>query len=335
MAEWRRACGWVAWPVLLAATAMALAGWLALRDPRFDRVNDILPFWFTGGAIAAILLIVVDRPSRRSRGRSGNPGAILCLVILAASGLPPLVREAGAAIASEGEGAADAPGRRLTLIQFNVLKNNPDPEAAAAWVLHERPDIVTMAETLGSNRVMLRRLHAAYPYQVSCLSRMRCSTVILSRLPPLASGGLARGDPENQGALSAAWARFQGGGGPFTVVAVHMVRPWPWGNQDSGRLQLATFLAGIDHRRTIVAGDFNLTPWTVAMQRQDLLFGLHRQTRFLPTWPAMLGGTATPAILPIDHIYTGDDWRLVAIRRGPRLGSDHLPVVTTLDDIAR
>ena len=36
----------------------------------------------------------------------------------------------------------------------------------------------------------------------------------------------------------------------------------------------------------IVAGDFNSTPWSFSLRRQDRWFGLERRTRALPSWPA-------------------------------------------------
>ncbi|MGH7012300.1 MAG: hypothetical protein ACREEX_15810, partial [Caulobacteraceae bacterium] len=34
--------------------------------------------------------------------------------------------------------------------------------------------------------------------------------------------------------------------------------------------------------------------------------------------------------LPIDQVYAGDSWKTVSVKLGPRLGSDHLPVVVVL-----
>ena len=34
--------------------------------------------------------------------------------------------------------------------------------------------------------------------------------------------------------------------------------------------------------------------------------------------------------LPIDHVYAGRDWRTVRVQRGPRLDSDHYPVIVRL-----
>ena len=35
-------------------------------------------------------------------------------------------------------------------------------------------------------------------------------------------------------------------------------------------------------------------------------------------------------VLPIDHVYAGPGWRTVSVQRGPKLGSDHYPVIVTL-----
>jgi len=306
--------------LLVLFAVIAGAGWLAFRFPAFDLINNILPVWLAGGIVAAIVLFACRGWSRILIAGSA---------ILAVSGLPPVLRDlSGSARAVVDQDRAGSAGM-VKLAQFNVLKDNQTPQAVAAWVRHEHPDVVTMEETLGSSREILRLLRPLYPYQVSCLSRMRCSTVILSREAPSASGGLARGDPENRKTLSATWVRFDRNGHPFTVIAVHMMRPWPWGDQERGRLMLAAFLDTIDRKRTIIAGDFNTTPWAVAMREQDRMIAMPRYTHS-PTWPAMIDGTDTPPVLPIDHIYAGSDWRVTALRRGPRLGSDHFPLVATL-----
>ena len=92
---------------------------------------------------------------------------------------------------------------------------------------------------------------------------------------------------------------------------------------------------GPDLPHTILAGDFNLTPWTFALRRMDVQFGLTRRTRALATWPNRLPSHDNPAlmpfpILPIDQIYAGSAWRTESIRRGPRTTSDHYGVLATL-----
>jgi endonuclease/exonuclease/phosphatase (EEP) superfamily protein YafD len=81
----------------------------------------------------------------------------------------------------------------------------------------------------------------------------------------------------------------------------------------------------------IIAGDFNSTPWSFALRRQDRLFGIERRTRALATWPARTLRSEAPfPFLPIDHVYAGKGWRTVSMQRGPRLGSDHYPVIVVL-----
>lgn len=80
--------------------------------------------------------------------------------------------------------------------------------------------------------------------------------------------------------------------------------------------------------RAILVGDFNSTPWSFARRREDAALGMERRTHALPTWPA--NGLFGLAFLPIDHVYAGSAWDTVSITRGPRLGSDHYPVVAVL-----
>ena len=73
---------------------------------------------------------------------------------------------------------------------------------------------------------------------------------------------------------------------------------------------------------------------TAPIGASDGLFGLERRTRALFTWPAgrfsRLRFAAPFPILAIDQVYAGSDWKTVAVRRGPELGSDHYPVVVEL-----
>jgi len=86
--------------------------------------------------------------------------------------------------------------------------------------------------------------------------------------------------------------------------------------------------------RLIIVGDFNSTPWSFGRRRDDARLGVLRRTRNLFSWPAeRVSHNKLPApfpVLPIDHIYAGRGWATVSVRRGPRLGSDHYPVVAVL-----
>jgi endonuclease/exonuclease/phosphatase (EEP) superfamily protein YafD len=125
-----------------------------------------------------------------------------------------------------------------------------------------------------------------------------------------------------------------GPNGPYTVVGVHHSWPYPIGDQPAQVAATAKVIQRFDGRNTILAGDFNSTPWSNALREQDRRLGLVRITRALPTFPArVLARKSLEFPLPflaLDHLYVGSNWRTVSVRLGPRLGSDHYPVVAVL-----
>jgi endonuclease/exonuclease/phosphatase (EEP) superfamily protein YafD len=290
-----------------AALAIGLIGQAGRVSARADVVNFLAPVWLAAGLFAALLLLIAGT-TRRARWAAC--GALMALGLMALS-LRPV------ALHSE----AECPGAALSLVQFNVLNDNADIRPAVAWIEGTDADVVTLEEAAAELPV-IRMLSARYPYAVSCAPAMRCSTVILSRTPFLASGGLAQGDAENRKALSAAWATLATPSGPFTIVAAHLDRPWPWHSRKEDLTQLAGFVRGQGDETTLVSGDFNLPAWSFQLQHMTDALGLARAPD-IRSWPAT---SVLPALVAIDHILFGKRWRLDHIGRGPALGSDHYPL---------
>lgn len=93
--------------------------------------------------------------------------------------------------------------------------------------------------------------------------------------------------------------------------------------------QVAAIAAEMANEALVIAGDFNMTPWSPAYRALRHGSFLHSATRFARTWPA-------PApFIPLDHIlYRGQVQviRAEAWLGGPaRVASDHLPVVLELE----
>ena len=304
------------------AVTLALIGQAGRISAAADFLNQFTPVWLTLGLAAALVMAI-------GPGRLRLAGLGAAAVLIATGGL---------AVLAEGvTGGGPTPARRpgeVRLVQFNLLKQNSAPEAAAEWIRDQDPDVVVLEEVALSGARVRDLLRQDFPYETDCLSgRKRCSTVIMSATPPLAGDGLARGDPENRAALSAAWIRLQTAAGPLTVVGVHYGRPWPYGDQTGQREALSRFVRSASTDGMAIAGDFNMTPWTFAMRRQDEAWPLRRVTRGLPSWSGervgLPGGRTwvVPPLLPIDHVYLGRDWTATTVRRGPWLGSDHRPVM--------
>jgi endonuclease/exonuclease/phosphatase (EEP) superfamily protein YafD len=279
-------------------------------------LNHLEPIWLAGALIALLLWLAAGRQGRLAPAMAGA-AAIIALLQMA----PEL-------LAARAYARPDPKAETLKIIQFNAWSRNVDPVPTLRWVLAQDADVVVLEEALGSHEVV-QGLRRAYPYRRTCEGRTYCEVEMFSKAPPIASAGL-----EPTLGLAAAWATYQGPGEPFTVVGAHAPWPFPAGEQKAATQSLANAIAGLAKDRLIICGDFNSTPWSFALGRQDRLFGIERRTRALASWPARTLSFQAPfPVLPIDHVYAGKGWRTLSIRRGPRLGSDHYPVIVVLQAV--
>ncbi|WP_377355238.1 endonuclease/exonuclease/phosphatase family protein [Phenylobacterium terrae] len=306
------------------ALAMVVTGAFAALAAHGGRVSDRLDvaahfapiqLWMVLAGAALTLLTPRSRLRAATVGIAAV-GAPLALLLV----WPELTRaESRAPAGAEAD---------LKLIQFNIWGGrNRDLEGTLDWLYAQDADVVVMQEV--KPRV-LDAVARRGGYHVTCERRYRCQTVILSRAPPLETGVP---DVTRRAHPSSARATLPlPDGSRFTVVGVHYTWPIPAGPQQAQGRELSATLGQFPKERLIVSGDFNSTPWSFSRRREDRDFGLERRTRMLFSWPAARpAGAASPLpFLPIDHVYAGPAWRTVSVERGPRLGSDHYPVVVRL-----
>ena len=290
-----------------------------------DAINNFSQIWMAAGVAGGLGLILVNGTARI--------WGIVAIVLMWTT-----------AAVNFGSALLPVTDDRLTpelqIVQFNAYKANQTPDKSAQWILDQEPDIVILEEGALAGFKVRDLLRQTLPYTSDCLGSdgHRCSTMILSAEPPIASGGLAEGDPENRQTLSAAWARFDSDKGPFTVVGVHMRRPWPYDDQTADLQRLRAFVRSLNSPLTIVAGDFNQTPWTFGEKALRERMGLRLVTSGFRTWPALplpVPGHPIIPLLAIDHVYAGPGWAITSIERGLPIGSDHLPVVVSMTTQSR
>lgn len=303
-------------PVFLAAALCAGAAVAAQQGRtslRWDILAHFAPIWFAGALAAALVALIAFRGlSRWLILAMGLVGIVAAGSLMA----PEFTRGAGP------HASADAPNP-LKIIQFNVWSHNSEPQATVDWIAAQHPDIVILEETTPDFR---RLVEARTGWRSACRD---CEVMIYSRLP-MAKGYVGAGPVV--GPL--AHAVFEGAQGPFDVVGIHDAWPTDGADQQRQEARLARVLAELPRERTIAVGDFNSTPWSFSRRSWDKTFGLPRRDRALFSWPA---GVITARrirvpfpILPIDHVYAGSGWATVSVTRGPKLGSDHYPVVAIL-----
>jgi endonuclease/exonuclease/phosphatase (EEP) superfamily protein YafD len=307
---------------LMFALVGAVAALLCLGglfDAKLDALTHWASIWLACGAAGLVLGAAFAHDTERK--------AIMGLSLVA-------ILAAGGLMAPEIVGSWFQKTRpeatpTLKLVQFNLWADNRDPEATLAWILAQKADVVTVEEAGGAASPVVDGLLKAYPNRVSCDGWRVCDTWIFSRWPMTQKHGfLKEGLP-----LAGAVAVVRSPSGAFPIAAVHYVWPIPPGRQQAQSRVLVSRLASFPRDNLIVTGDFNSTPWSFALRRQDKALGLQRRTRALASWPSGDFSRVARApfpILPIDHVYAGKAWKTVKVERGPALGSDHRPVVVTL-----
>jgi endonuclease/exonuclease/phosphatase (EEP) superfamily protein YafD len=304
----------------LVGAGAGLACWGGLFSDRLDILTHAAPIWLCCALAGLGLALAVSREGeRRALAGLAGTGVVAALALMTPELSSTLHRPQ----------KPPAGASTLKLVQFNLWAENHDAAGTAAWILEQDADIVITEETGGESVPVLRALTKAYPHQIRCRLKYGCDTRIFSRWPVVAEH---RFDGEGDG-LIGAWATVRHPRGDFSVVGVHFVWPIPAGQWQAQSRALAGRLAAFPKDSLIVTGDFNSTPWSWSLRRQDKAFGLQRRTRALASWPTGEFSRVASApfpILPIDHVYAGKAWRTVKVERGPVLGSDHRPVVVTL-----
>jgi endonuclease/exonuclease/phosphatase (EEP) superfamily protein YafD len=306
---------------LLACAAVSVAGTLAPVYPLADLPNHFRPFALAGAGVvlAAALALRAQRQAWAGAALVGL-NAILLMLPLLWSAEPAERPAVGQALASAGE-------RDLKIVTFNTAFG--DPKAVARYLLREDADIVVLQEVGASQVAALRALlQARYPHVHACTVRHRCAAAILAKRAWVAAGQ----EHWTSEVPETVWVTFNDPDiGRLRVIGVHLHLPFRPEQQTRQVDRLIATYSALSEP-VILAGDFNMTPWSYRLQRLLASTGLRRHATFLRSWPTEHHPRfrpPAPAFL-IDHVLTTPGIRSVSIRTGPVVGSDHLPVVARL-----
>ncbi|HXG77785.1 MAG TPA: endonuclease/exonuclease/phosphatase family protein [Methyloceanibacter sp.] len=285
-------------------------GGLAAWRPPLDIVNDGFPFWFTGLIVVAWLSV-----------RAGDWRLILTATALIAIN--------AATTLATLQGAADAAPagseRALRVLTFNLWRGNSRIEDVAKFLAEADADAVVLQEVTREHGDVLRaRLKAAYPHNAGDQH-----LIILSKHPILAEGQIDRPGFPPWSALMLRWVRIEVEGTAVEIAGVHLARPFYPTLQEEDLERLIAF--ALDHNGPLIlAGDFNMTPWTEKLNRLIRTTGLRRYNTFHFTWPLKRKSLPLVPFVTIDNVLASPDFAKIATRVGPSLGSDHRPVIADL-----
>jgi endonuclease/exonuclease/phosphatase (EEP) superfamily protein YafD len=216
-------------------------------------------------------------------------------------------------------------GQRIYRVMLsNVLQKNRDYQRVRDLICSSNPDFVVLIEVNQPWLEQMEAIRPQYPYLQSAPRTDDYGIAIFSRVPVASCEIQFYGDTERPTIT----AKFDLEDHILTIVAPH---PSPPKNPKGAKLrnqqlsEIADFIAG-ENGAFMLVGDLNITPFSPYFK--DLLqnSGL-RESRIgfglQPTWP-----TTNPFLyIPIDHILVSKEICVQARKTGPRVGSDHLPVL--------
>ena len=292
---------------------------LAAQGGRFSGKLDVLthfaPFYLAAAALVTGYGLICCLSSPR--------WGVVCLGLAGMAAAASLVIPEYTRATTSSAPAATSP--RIKIIQLNGWSRNREVEKTATWIASQNADVIAVEELKSPLReAILRNTGMTY-------TRGMLDTGIFTRATPT-KPSFELGEPWDQWP-GLARVSIPVGGQIATIVAIHLTWPTePW--QKRQRASLAKIVKRTDPTHLIMVGDFNLTPWSFTLRRLDRDLQLRRRDRAIFSWPAapfFHRRLQSPVpFLPIDHAYAGSAWKTVKIGRGPRLGSDHFPIVVTL-----
>lgn len=219
----------------------------------------------------------------------------------------------------------DIEGQRLTVVVCNLYSGNPEAELAAQRLLSYDADVVVLLEVSPEWMPHLKQLSDVYPHGKFIPRDDNFGIGLLSRFP------LREITQKNFGSTSLPSLIAELEDWPLTIVATHPLPPMGMTYSDRRNRQLMDIASYCREspREMIVAGDLNITPWSIhfgQLLRQGNLRDSSAGLGIQPSWPAWTG----LPLLPIDHVLVSD--RITVANRyiGETIGSDHHPVIVKL-----
>ena len=215
----------------------------------------------------------------------------------------------------------------LKLLHANVLSSNREYDRLIALLDSEAPDVVVLQEVSPDWLVALDELREDYPYSYAEARDGNFGIALFSRIP-LKSVSHFDSPPLGYPTIVASLGI---GKELLTVVATHPMIPVNGGFYDARNEQLVG-IAELLGKRTgpkILVGDLNLSQWDFNYPKLEQVAGLRNSRKgfgIAPTWPTFMPF----AMIPIDHVLVSESISVTDLHTGPRIGSDHLPLVVTL-----
>jgi endonuclease/exonuclease/phosphatase (EEP) superfamily protein YafD len=214
--------------------------------------------------------------------------------------------------------------RALRLLIANVETGNSEYGEIERVIVRTHPDVVGIVELTPAMAAHLQRDLPNYAARSLAPQSGAYGIGVFSRVPLTAS---VRRDPAAAPPTVVAHLRVDGEA--VTVVVAHIHTPFAGSIYQRQLDALARERASLGDRLAI-CGDFNTPPWAAPFRHladsADLadLYGRKAWSEYSwPTWSPLLR-------VPLDNCLVSRGLAVVHRQRGPRIGSDHFPLIVDL-----
>ena len=216
----------------------------------------------------------------------------------------------------------------LSLLQFNVNSSNTNYPKFDKLIEKNKPDIVCVEEVSEGWREHFDKLKSTYPYQSVRARTDNFGIGILSKYKIVQESREPIGIAGVPTIFIEVTVPSEAGEKQIQVIATHP--PPPVGSsytnmRDVQMHEIAKRIAQ-SQKLTILAGDFNCTPWCYIFTdfvKESGLLDSRLNKGIQPTWPTML----PYMVIPIDHVFMSPTIKCTERTVQEDCGSDHFPVL--------
>jgi endonuclease/exonuclease/phosphatase (EEP) superfamily protein YafD len=307
--------GWVGLYINWAVGVLLLASFMPYLAPS-RKFSELLSHFKLQYAVGSILLLLLSWIA----ASYWNVAASALTLIINLSAIAPfyfagMVRQPDS--------------RRLRVALANINHTNFDYVRFASWAEAELFDVLVVQEINEGWASALEELNQQYPFSIVS-ARDQGSGIALYSRTAMDSHSLELGEGDARPGIHAS---LKINDTTINIVAFHPRAPIRKGHFALRNQMLdsaATCLQGIANPK-ICIGDFNTSPWSYYYKnflRQTQLKDARKGNGLLTTWPTFL--IFRWFMIPIDHCLISKNIRVLKIETGPRIGSDHLPLIIDL-----
>lgn len=297
-------------PALVVTTA-ALAGFFGGWWWAFDLLSNFRPQYAVVGTLLGVVLVA---------GRWRKTGAAVAVVGLVNAVLVGLLW-------MPPPGPQAPASDTFTVMTFNVRAANEARAGVFDYIGRTRPDVVFLHETTVLWEEAAEAAGLSYEIYTVGQPGLIFSTMVLAAPgTEFESYGFATAEPR------AVEARIDSPAGPVVVLGTHPLSPITSERaalRDS-QMDWAADWAARQTMPAVVAGDLNATQWSHSWRDFVGTAGFLDSTRGFGLQPSFPMDGNPLVRVQIDHVLHSPD--LVTVNRmlGPRLGSDHAPLIVEL-----